>query len=292
MVRVRKKRDKAYRLLGDIDEQGSSLLTTLRSYLDQFQAVTEDGSKVVTALSVSTQNDDLVAMLQHGQNGVAADIVGPDGGLRHHQVPEESQLLRCGCLFRLPPADRLGWLAVHVNNGRGVKGLLEKGLLAEFRRQFDDLILEITPFVLGSVFQEAVDQGEIDKIKLIRHEMPDDRFAVATNKWLPAGEAGRIELDIAATGRAVRLVAQLIQRFTRGEPEALRTIVEFEGLRFDEAKIEIVLPDGARRTFNIEHPDAGHPFAEELANLETENGEPTEAALAAALRQVLADVIE
>jgi hypothetical protein len=181
-------------------------------------------------------------------------------------------------------------LAVHVNNGRGSKGLLEKGIREHFNEEYPDLVLAITPYVLGSVLKEAVDRGRIDKVKLVKIEQPNDRAAAATNRWVPAGAVGRLELDISTQGKAARVISSLVQRFLGGDHSTFDEIVEFQGLSFDMAKVEVVLEGEMHRTFNIEKPDAGHPFTEDLEDLTIENGEPTPASLYAGLRSAVARV--
>lgn len=288
-VRVRPKRDRSgeVRLLGDIDDGGSSLINVLDNYFKVLETSSGDETKVVRCLSCEVEDDELLLIAQHGQNGVAADIVNTEGKLRLRQDPEDTQLLRCGSLFRLPPAEPMGWLAVHVNNGRGVKGLLQKGIVDRFREDYPNLMIDITPFVGPSVLKEAVEHDRIDKVKLVKYEQPNDRAAAATARWIPAGAVGRLELDISTRGRTARVLSGMLQRFFGGELGVFREIVEFQGITFDEAKVEVVLDGGTRRTFNIEKPDSGHAFSEDLEDLVLENGEPTSASLFDALRSVL-----
>lgn len=291
-VRVRKKRDTSgdHRLLGDIDEEGTSLRDLLQNYFADFTSTSVDETKVVRSVQSDVDGDEVRLVTQHGQNGVAAEIVGPKGQLRHRQTPDETQLLRCGCLFQLPPAKDLGWLAVQVNNGRGVKGLLQKGLAERLREDFPDLMLDITPYVEASVLKTAVDDGRIDKVKLVKYEKPNDRAIAATNDWVPAGIAGRLELDISARGKGTRIIADRLRRFLGGELAAFNEIVEFEGLTFDEAKVEVAMDGEGKRTFNIEKPDSGHAFTEDMDDLTMEDGEPSIDSVFDGLRSALGTV--
>jgi hypothetical protein len=252
------------------------------------KSVSADETKLVRCTESSTSGDELLLTTQHGQNGLAADIVGASGELLLRQTPDDTQLLRCGSLFRLPPADDTGWLAVHVAHGRGVKGLLEKGLLEHFRDEFDNLKLEIVPFVHESTLKAAVEHNQIDKVKLVKFEQPNDRAAAATSRWVPAGVVGRLELDI--TARGTRVLGDLVRRFLGGDRSVFNNIVEFQGITFDQAKVEVIVDGDTKRTFNIEKPDAGHAFTEDLEGLVMENDEPTMDSVFAGLRTVLANV--
>jgi hypothetical protein len=291
-VHVRRKRDnrRDFLPLGDIDENGTSLAMVLASYLaDDFEAVNDEKTRSLRCEAVDAAGIDLFAMFRHGQTGVAADIVDKRGELRLRQSPDDTQRVRCGALLRLPPAGDMGWLAAHINNGRSVKGLMEKEIQARFRSDFPRLVLEIKPFVLGSVLLAAVEQDRIDSVKLIRWDHPSDR-AAGTGKWVSGGMAAKVELSIKPRGQMKRLLSRLPLQFLHGDSDVFGEIVQFEGLTFDEAKLEVTLDDGTRRTFNIEHPDAGHAFTEDLGELRLEDGEPTVASLREGLRRALLSV--
>jgi hypothetical protein len=285
-VRV-KERYQDYRLLGDIDQAGTYLLEALDSYLNGFDIQSADGERVLRCVEYEVDNSDLLATMQHGQSGVAADIVDQQGHQRLRQVWTDTQLLRCGCLFRIPQAQDIGWLAAHVNNNRGIKGLLEVGLYDRFRNQFDDLILEIRPFVRASALVEAIDAGLLKKVKLIRYEKPNDRADAATDKWVQSGDFGKLELDISMKSRGKKLKADLIRRFLHGEASAIDDIVEFAGMTFEQAKVEVEI-EGTVRTFNIESPTSGHPMTVDLDDLQfDDDGEPSAESVYGALRDAL-----
>ena len=287
---LRKPKDEA-RLLGDIDNQGTSLSAVLGGFMANFESVSFDETRIVRALGSTIAGDELRIILQQGLNGVAATIVDGEGEFRLHQNIEDTHLVRCGALFHLPAAQRLGWLAVHVNNNRGVKGLLAHGVSDRFRDVYDDLRLHIDPFVEESVLRQAVEEDKVERVKLVRYERPEDRANAATNKWVPANAIGRLELDITAPGKGNRLIRDRLLNFLRGDEKVFDDIIVFEGMQFDTASVEVEVEDGRMKTFNIENPDAGHAMTQELENLEVdEEGEPTEESLFAALRDALSTV--
>ena len=274
--------------MGDIDGQGSSLIAVLDRYLSEgFEPSTTDETKNLHCETVEVQDDELFVVLRLGQSGVAADIVNKTGSLLLRQSPDDIQRVRCGALFRLPPPATIGWLAAHVNNGRPVRGLMEKGIQARFHDEFPRLILEFRPYVIGSALESAVEQNLIEKVRLIRYERPNDRAAAATDKWVSAGTAATMELSLTPHGKLEHILSNLPLRFLHGDKDAFGEIVQFQGLTFDEAKVEVVLPDGAHRTFNLEQPDAGHPLTEQMYGLQMEGGEPTVASLRTELRHAL-----
>lgn len=292
-VQVRPKRDKSadFRLLGDIDNNGTSLADVLSTYMDtDFEVVNAENTTSLRCETAIVQGDEVFATFLHGQTGVAADIVNKEGDLRIRQSIDDTQRVRCAALLRLPKAAHTGWLAAHSNNGRAPKGLLEQGIQEKFRDQYPQLILEIRPLVLASVLDAAVAENRIDKVKLRKLERSTDRGAGA-GKWVDEGVDAKIELSITPSGRAKRILSALPRRFLEGDKSAFGEIVQFEGMQFDEARVEVTLPGGSRRTFNIEHPGEGHPFTEEIRDqLRMIDGEPTDDSLRAALRRTLSDV--
>jgi hypothetical protein len=277
--------------LGDLDGAGTSLGAVLAGALAGLAETSPDGSRVVRALTVTPDGDDLLAILQHGQSGVAAEIVDQAGAVRLRQTPDDLQLVRCGCLFRLPPAATAGALAVHVNNGRGLKELFQQGLTARFHSRFPALTLAIDRFVEVDALGGAVDADRILKIELARNESPDERPIAASGPWLPSGVAGRVQLSVAARTAGGRIDAALIRRHLGGDAAAFAEIVDFGGIVFDEARVEALLPDGTRRVFDLAHPGAGRPVTTELSGIELDaDGEPTDGSLLAALRTAIETV--
>ncbi len=161
-------------------------------------------------------------------------------------------------------------------------------LIANFREDFPDLTLEIHPCQVGDALQEAVDQGALEKVKLVRWDHPEDSAnRAASGKWVSRDVTARVELDVTGS-RGSRLSPRLLRSYFRGDSHAFGQIVEFQGLTFEQAKVEVTLPSG-RRTFNIERPTAGHPITLELEGLRTgRDGDPTDTSLRAALQEALA----
>ena len=185
-VQVRRKRDTSgtFLPLGDIDERGTSLAPVLAGYLDDdFEAINAEQTRSLHCDTAQVTGMELFAMFRHGLTGVAANIIGKRGDLLLRQSPDDTQQVVCGALLRPPPGGEMGWLAAHINNGRPVKGLMEKGLQARFRSDFPNLVLEIKPFVAGSVLLAAVEQGRINSVRLIRWDQPSDRCRAPPNGW-------------------------------------------------------------------------------------------------------------
>ena len=275
--------------LADLDGAGTSLSDVLAGLLDGFAELSADGARVARVLTVSSTNEEVFAVVQHGRRGVAADIVGPTGALRLRQHPDDLQLVRCGCLFRLPATETAGTLAVQLAYGRGVKGLFEQGLAARFGARLPGLTLVLDRLADPDTLRRAVAEDRVERVQLVRVEPPGKRGA-ETGKWVPPGEPARIELEVGVQGPGAGLGRTLLERYLGGEAGAFAEIVAFGGLTFDRARIGVRMPDDSRRLVDLEHPDAGRSATRTLAGIVPDRaGEPTDASLLAALRKTVAD---
>jgi len=291
-VRPKRKPDQ-YLPLGAIDAAGTRLLAVISDIMgNNFEATRADGERSVWCENITPYGaEELFLGLQHGETGVAADIFDRTGQFRLRQAVDDTQIVRCGCLFVLPLIQTMGWMAIHNNSGRGVKSLLAGEIDEEFRKRHDELLLEIKPFVFRAALEAAIDEGRVDHVRLIKFVRPNDAAFAETHRWVRGNDLGKVELDISPALQNRRLNTAPIRRFLRGN-SPLSDIVTFEGMTFDQAKVEVVLEDGHRRTFNVEKLDLGHPFSVEMDDDLTigVDGDPTRASLISALRSVLATV--
>ena len=107
------------RSFGDIDGDGTGAVAALAEILGSFAEASKDGRRLVRSLEATPDGEELFAVVQYGQKGIAADIVSPGGDVRLRQSPDDEELIRFGCLFRLPAAATVGALAVELDDGRG-----------------------------------------------------------------------------------------------------------------------------------------------------------------------------
>jgi hypothetical protein len=237
------------------------------------------GTRVVRVLEARREGDDLFCVVQHGARGVAADIVDAAGTVRLRQQPDDVQLVRTGCLFRLPPVDTQGTLVVHVANGRGVKELFGQGLVSRFRAERPGLTLSIERLGQPEALRAAVAAGGLERLRLV-----GGRAIADTSRWVD-GDAARVELAVSARGG---LRPALVERHLRGDAAALPEILRFAGLQFEHASVGVRLDDGTRRLFDLARPESGPPASRALEGIVLdETGEPTATSLLAAMRAVV-----
>jgi hypothetical protein len=260
-----------------------TLRDAIAAELDGFVETSPDGGRSLRVVETEVDGDDVFAVLQHGEAGVAAEIVDADGRMRLQRLPDDAQLVRCACLFRLPAVAEQGMLVLHVNDGHGPKELLEAGLRRRLDGRLGAAVLELGRPDEREVLREAVAANRVEKVKLVKIQRAGDGAFAAVDKWVSAGDAARVELDVGG-----RIEPALIGRHLAGDEAAFAEIVEFAGLTFDQAKVQVRLADDSRRLFDLAHPGEGRPVTHNLSDLTLDaDGEPTPAGLREALRALL-----
>lgn len=281
---------KELRRFGNFDKAGTGLAPCLDHYFSNGFTL-KDGERTVEVISSTVAGDEVELVLKHGQTGVAADIFDSKRKKRLHQNPEDSHEITSGVLFELPASQTTGWLAVHVTGNRSPKQLIYSELSAKFRADYDPLKLLVSPVISTAALVAAVEGGELNAVKLTRLDRPTDIRKRITDDWVRKDQRAHVEVLIRA-GTGEHVLNNLILKYLKGNHGVLSQITEFSGAEFDNAKVEVSLPDGNTRTFNIENPEAGHAFTVDLENLKfKENGEPTEASLFAELRRAIEETV-
>lgn len=252
---------------GDLEDEGVYLGDVLHEIFSNDFLATRD-NKIAVGESAKLAGVDLQTSFRSGDGGYGADIEDENHNLLLRQLPEHTQLLPCGALFRLPKNQKYGWWAVHENNGRSIKGLIEGELQNQFRARYPDLKLEINPWVPSNVLTEALAQDRLESVRLFKYGAASD-FKDA-DQWVREEASPQIELRISAREQAEKLVPGLAKAAAEGDQEAFGRVIEFENLKFDMAKVEVELDNGSSRTFELLGPPGGHPFAADIGPSETQ----------------------
>ena len=268
-VRIRQTgQSDVYELLGNYDRHSTWLGDTIANMMPSLNVsdVSRDvGVRYESALHF-TNSDYIGTSLLAGRSGINSIIQKPGEApfLRTH---DHSEVMRSAILFDLPRLQRIGFAVVHVPHRNGRKTLIEEYLRKNFAAM--GFSLELTPFVPQDALRQAVDNNEIERVTLVKHDLaPDNEFASAA-QW-GSFEVGRIELAIPSR-RNRRLRRDPIKQFLDDPTdENRRQIIEFAGLSFDEVKVTACMPDGSHRTFLLENHEGGHPMTTEI-NIDVED---------------------
>lgn len=288
-LRVRRRRRKDdYLPFGDIDGKGTSLAQVMQNYISEIDAKGEDGVVLRFVGPLQQAGDEAIAVLEVGESGVTSWLAQPRTRTRRRQA--DTEFLKVGILMRLPKSADSGFMAIHVPNRRGTKGLLHSELRNRLSSDYR-LILEVTPVLPRSALDEAIQSGSINQVRLVAIEQPADRFE-DSQRWIEKEDLGRIEV-VMHPKRLRQFQSRLLQRFQQ-DPSVINELVQFQGMTFDIAKVRFPLPSGGERTVNIEKPGSGHAMTIDLSDYHLaldDDGDPTDETLGEALRAVLDDAV-
>lgn len=256
-VRVRPKRDlDGWKLLGDFDDGGSWFGATIAAVLKQLTETSPDGKVIAQAEKVlpGLKTSEAGYSILSGRSGVTS-VLQRAGQAPYDRTPQHVETMRSAVLFDLPRNRHVGHLAVHVPDGRSCKGIVERALRA--RASQLGLIAELGPIVPLDAFRQAVADGKVEQVTLIKHDPATaDKFADAA-QW-GTDEIGSLYLGLPSKRRHFLSNDPLVKFLAQPSDANRKAILEFAGLRFDEAAVKVELPDGTERSFFLEGHEAGH----------------------------------
>lgn len=266
---------------GDIDDAGTNLVTILRAALHSLDEEHETRTLRFDADMGGLAPDEVAASLKVGENGVTSVIERP-GDTPIDRLPPFTEHIESMVYFRLPPTHDRGFLVVHVPFGRGSKLMLDRHLATFMKTSYDSHTLVIEPVVPPDALKQAVADNRVRKVRLLSHSA--DAFEDST-RWVPKDDFQYVEMVIHPK-KTRRILPARLQAFLENPQSDRSELFEFEGMTFEEVKVEVDLPNGKRRTFNIEKPEAGHAVTAELPVPD----QPSSEQLLAAMQSALADV--
>lgn len=206
--------------------------------------------------------------LLRGGSGIRSDI-GRNGVTVFLRQQQDTESVRASALFDLPPLDHAGTAALHVPHSMGYKSVLESTLRTTFTSH--GFTFRLTPVVPIGVYEEAVRQGHVKKMTLLLH---GQRHEGLSRRYGGAGGAnlGRVTVGLESSRGGFLNLERLQQYFRNRSRENLQRLLEFQDLVFDEAKVQVELPNGIVRSFNVESVEGGHPISIDLNLTEDDTG--------------------
>lgn len=279
---------------GDFDGYGTSFVGFLEGCLRNANMDDGEHSAVVNFLKRDNNSGSAVESLRigagHGESGIIAAIEDTAGKVLFQQTEDHTSRVQCFALLRADRAATTGFLVLHGNSRRTMRGPMLSYVNKALKSVGDGHIrLGLTPYVDSEAMRRAIEEGEIQRVRLIRYARPESRTTIE-DQWFPRGQVGVEEFSLSLKGKGKRLLTRLLEAWSHdGHGEAARQIFVFEGLKFEEAKIEVVLPDGSKRTYILNDPDAGRAMSYDLEPLGVPRGVDLgqEPQVSAALRKVL-----
>lgn len=292
-IRRQGQRDK-WLPFGDFNGEGAWLRDVFHQDMEQLDGKSDDGRLHARfERHLPDLGPDMVgASILTGRSGVRSRI--RSAGNFFTRTEEHAEEMRAAVLFQLPRRKHVGLMAVHVPHRNSCKGIVDDILMAALRER--GFMLKLAAAVPLAAYAEAVRSGHVEKVTLIKYNaVGSDSFSDAA-QWQDLQQA---EMVLRFSGKRRRdrhkdiNDIKPIKKFLddRSE-ESRRQILEFNGIRYDDAKVTVTLPNDARRTFYLEREvEGGHPITMALDIKPEDQDElgATSEALSRELRRVLAD---
>lgn len=180
--------------------------------------------------------------------------------------PGDQGRARVGVLFSLPANRDVGQLLMHVPGNRGIKTGLE-GHLRRRVREIADVILEIDARVDQSILRSALEVNGLDKVILKKFSPTNaDEFERNVGAFGGVEEVGSVELHVNAKRGPRHLIPTRVSSFLDDPTNAAwESLVTFEGLKFDDVRVEAKHPvTNRRKVWTIKGPAGGHPVQQDL----------------------------
>ena len=136
-----------------------------------------------------------------GRTGSPRTSSMPRAACASARLPTTSSSSAAAASSGCPPPRPTGSLAVHVSNGRGIKGLVVQGLVARFGAAFPELRLAIERLADPDALREAVAADRIEKLRLVRLEPAGERPAERDRE---VGRSRRRRRESSSTSRSGR----------------------------------------------------------------------------------------
>jgi len=265
MLREHGKPGQDDRLLGSIDGAGtrfcdvaSDLLKSVRHEVD-VEGLDDPQPSVTFKAHLSVDGDHRRAAImnhhEYGYRGLLNRIVEGDT-TPFSEV--DNQQVDAAVLISAPPARRVGFMAFHIPNRRGVK----TGVAAEVHRLLREdynLLLSLEPVVPLDAVEAAIENNGLGAVAFRKLNNPSGLFDSDDSWWTDGDELGGVELRLSPK-RSARLLGQKLVGFIRTNKESLgedEAPVQFSELAtiddhtYDELSVEVYI-DGRKKVMRVD----------------------------------------
>ncbi|MXW57863.1 MAG: hypothetical protein F4124_00195 [Acidimicrobiia bacterium] len=282
MLREYRNKSGEDRLLGSIDNAGTRLCDVAPSLLElvahstTVEGLEENQPEINFKETVPILGYDRhAAILNHYQYGNRGVLNRYTQGDMTPFEEIDSQQTGVAILLSSPPANSVGFIALQVPNGRGVKKGVETGLREIFRDRYD-LHFRMEPVVPLDVVVNAIEQHGVGFVSFRKLNNPAGLFTNESEWWTTDSQLAKVEFKLSPS-RYGRLVGEKIADFIRGKsksqtednddsiPMSFEELATIQGDTYDEMSVEVFI-NGRKKVMRLDLYDhwMSHAFSWEL----------------------------
>ena len=247
-------------MLWNLGTGGLNARNIIQDGLERLDAQNRSGDIVVRYADPlpSLRSDEAGAALSRGRSGVSSNITR-NGTLSYQRQPSDTEMVCAVALFSVPQGGYEGRVVLHVPHGMGYKSVLEPELVRWFRTH--DLVFSMRPCVNTAAYAQAVRDGRIKKLRLSVSQGDGGLLGTAYARSVGANKVTVVFEPY--RGRFMR-VQQLEDILADQSEDSFRRLLQIEDAIYEEADVEVKLPNGTSRTFRVDAPESGGALMEYL----------------------------
>ena len=166
----------------------------------------------------------------------------------YQRTTTDTELTPYYFFMNLPPASTFGILILQRRGQYGVTTTLMRDFRKYLEAQYPQAVVEFKPLVHEQFLTRLFQDGDLKKIRLIRHEIPSD-YATAFGAGGPIGHLGHLEVTLSA-GRGLNFPGKDRILEVLGKQRTVDQLVELPQIDYDNVKVEMEL-GGRRRTIDL-----------------------------------------
>ena len=194
--------------------------------------------------------------------------------------------------FYIPRERNIGYLILQRKAKFGVKTILKK-ILNKYVHEhgFPNYYVEINNLLHNRVYEKMIREGNLKKVDLIKRRIPNSIEEYYNNGQNTNNTKGTFRTSISTSTSLSESWKGFVDRLFRNRNDNTRIEISAENGELDEIEFELEL-NGKKKTFHIVNHQRTQPDVDVTANLEFENGEPTEVSLIEESQNLIDDMLE
>lgn len=272
-------------MLWNLGPGGLNARKIIQDGLELLDAQSRSGDIVVRYADPlpSLRSDEAGAALSRGRSGVTSNFTR-NGTLSYERQQDDTEMVCAVTLFSIPQGGYEGRAVLHVPHGMGYKSVLEPEIVSWFKSY--GLVFSMKPCVNTAAYAQAVRDGRIKKLRL--SVSSSGRGLMATDYARGVG-ADKVTIVFEPHRGQFMRVRQLEEFLANQSEDHFRSLLQIEDSIYEEADVEVKLPNGTSRTFRVDAPESGGALMEyltvnardsrALGGRVSEDDEPDESAL-------------
>lgn len=252
--------------LNDFDGSGGDLLVELRGFFAAVESapiLDEVAQTFFSVVKIDQAKRHLMVSTEGGEFGFRARLQNVRTKVVTAQRTEEdAELLPLRSWLLLPMARTTGLMLTERFRGRGAATPIHEQFKLAFRARYPGFIVEFKPVAPEAAFKKAFDEGEIKRIVLTRHGIPND---IADNFGVPQKDRPLGTLTTVISAKRFGVIPKKPFKSVLDGATKVTGLLSVGGETYNEIRVEVTF-GGSRRMLNVttvEPPRVTFPFGKD-----------------------------